>query len=75
MTFEQVRAFIETALALERDGKIPAFRGLYIAIGVAAQFELALRQKDVIGERPKTIADRETAVRRGASAIPYGGQV
>jgi Phage integrase family len=29
---------------------IPEWRGRYMAIGIAAQFELALRQKDIIGE-------------------------
>ena len=44
MTVAHARAFIETALARGDD------RGLYMAIGVAAQFETMLRQIDVIGE-------------------------
>jgi hypothetical protein len=41
ISFEQVQAFIDTALTRNR---------LYMAIGVAAQFETMLRQKDIIGE-------------------------
>jgi hypothetical protein len=44
MTAAQAMAFIRTALARGDD------RGRNMAIGVAAQFELALRQKDIIGE-------------------------
>jgi hypothetical protein len=44
MTVEHARKFIETALARGDD------RGLYMAIGVACQFETMLRQIDVIGE-------------------------
>lgn len=75
MTYAHASAFIRTALELQQRGVIPGDRGLYMAIGVAAQFELALRQKDIIGERPKTVQDQEKAVRRGASAINYGGQI
>lgn len=50
MTFAQASGFIRTALAMEQDKKLPPFRGLYMALGVAAQFELLLRQKDIIGE-------------------------
>ncbi|QAY96666.1 hypothetical protein CWB41_13790 [Methylovirgula ligni] len=53
MTFEQAKAFVETALA--RGDK----RGLYMAIGTAAQFETMLRQKDVIGEWGADEAGRE----------------
>ncbi|HEX3708696.1 MAG TPA: hypothetical protein VHV56_02290 [Pseudolabrys sp.] len=75
MTFSQARAFIEKALDLGRAGLLPADRMLYMAIGVATQFELVLRPKDIIGERPKTLRDRDKAVRRGAAAIDYGGQI
>jgi hypothetical protein len=44
MTVDHARTFIATALA--RGDR----RGLYMAIGVAAQFETILRQIDVIGE-------------------------
>jgi hypothetical protein len=41
-----------------------------MAIGVAAQFELLLRQKDIIVERCRVEADLAKAVRFGATAIP-----
>ena len=44
MTAEHCRTFVATALSRGDD------RGLYMAIGVAAQFETMLRQIDVIGE-------------------------
>jgi hypothetical protein len=50
MTYAHATAFVRTALDLAGRGVIPAWRGRYMAIGVAAQFELALRQKDIIGE-------------------------
>jgi hypothetical protein len=50
MTYSQAVAFIRTALELGRKGVIPEPRALYMAIGVAGQFELLLRQKDMIGE-------------------------
>jgi hypothetical protein len=75
MTYAQAAAFIRAALELAERGVIPKDRALYMSIGVAAQFELVLRQKDVIGERPKSLRDQETAVRRGAAAIDYGGVV
>lgn len=72
MTYAQARAFIEAALDLERRKVIPAGRGLYMAIGVAAQFDLLLRQRDIIGERPQTQADLEKAIRRGAARCDGG---
>lgn len=74
MTYAQASAFIRSTLDREARGIIPKDRGLYMAIGVAAQFELLLRQKDIIGERPRTQADLEKAIRRGATAIIYGNQ-
>ncbi len=50
MTFAQASAFIRKALDLGNAGVIPADRARYMAIGVAAQFELLLRQKDIIGD-------------------------
>jgi hypothetical protein len=38
------------ALDLGKRKVIPADRALAMAIGVAAQFELLLRQKDIIGD-------------------------
>ena len=50
MTYAHATAFVRKALELGESGTIPGWRGRYMAIGVAAQFELALRQKDIIGE-------------------------
>jgi hypothetical protein len=60
MTAAQAMAFIRTALARGDD------RGRYMAIGVAAQFELALRQKDIIGEWSPAVAATPGAVYAGA---------
>jgi hypothetical protein len=75
MTYAQAGAFVRKALEIGRTGVMPPERARSMAIGVAAQFELLLRQKDVIGERPKTAADIEKAVKRGATAIDCGGQI
>ena len=50
MTYAQATAFIRKALEMGRAGVIPADRALSMGIGVAAQFELLLRQKDTIGD-------------------------
>lgn len=50
MTYAHATTFIRQALELGAAGVIPADRGLAMAIGTAAQFELLLRQKDIIGE-------------------------
>ena len=50
MSYAQAGAFVRTALDLASRKVIPEWRGRYMAIGIAAQFELALRQKDIIGE-------------------------
>jgi len=50
MTFAHAGAFIRKALEMGQRGVIPADRAKCMAIGVAAQFELLLRQKDIIGD-------------------------
>ncbi len=50
MTFAQAVAFVRKALELGQAGTITPARARAMAIGVAAQFDLLLRQKDVIGE-------------------------
>jgi integrase len=50
MTFAQVAAFARKALEMGQAGIIPAERAKSMAIGVVAQFDLLLRQKDIIGE-------------------------
>lgn len=57
MTFAHASAFVRTALEQQARGILPAGRGLAMAIGVAAQFELLVRQKDVIGEWAPTQLD------------------
>jgi hypothetical protein len=50
MNSGQVGAFIKKALEMGQRDVIPLDRARCMAIGVAAQFELALRQKDIIGD-------------------------
>jgi hypothetical protein len=50
LTYQHVSAFIRTAFELSQKGVIPHKRALTMSIGVAAQFELMLRQMDIIGE-------------------------
>ena len=50
LTYAHVSAFIRTALDLGRRGVMPYDRALYCAIATAAQFELMVRQKDIIGD-------------------------
>jgi hypothetical protein len=50
LTYQHAAAFIKTAMAFERDGVMPPGRALSVAIGTIAQFELLLRQMDIIGE-------------------------
>jgi len=72
LTYAQTRDFIRTALDLQARGILPGLRGLYMAIGVATQFETTLRQRDTIGERPKNAADLEKARRNGATVLDGG---
>lgn len=50
LTYQHVRSFIKTAFELADRGILPRERALYMAIGTASQFELMLRQKDIIGD-------------------------
>jgi hypothetical protein len=50
MTFGQAGAFIRKALEMGNAGVIPLDRARSMAIGVAGQFELLVRQKDMIGD-------------------------
>jgi hypothetical protein len=50
LTYQHATAFIRTAFDMSRRGVISADRALMMSIGVAAQFELMLRQMDIIGE-------------------------
>jgi hypothetical protein len=62
MTFAQAAAIVRKALELGQTGTIPADRARSMAIGVAAQFDLLLRQKDVIGEWAPAEADVAGAI-------------
>jgi hypothetical protein len=50
LTYHHVRDFIRAAFELAEKGIMPRERALYMAIGTASQFELMLRQKDIIGD-------------------------
>jgi hypothetical protein len=50
LTYSQVRDFLRAAVEMADKGLIPRDRALYLSIGVAAQFELMLRQGDIIGK-------------------------
>ncbi len=50
MTFAQAGAFIRKSFEMGDAGVLPLDRARYMAIGIAAQFELLLRQKDIIGD-------------------------
>ena len=53
-------------------GIIPAERALHMAIGTAAQFELLLRQKDIIGEWAPAA---ELTTKNKAIATVYGAEI
>ena len=50
LTFGQVRDFLRAAAEMADKGLIERDRALYLSIGVAAQFEMMLRQGDIIGK-------------------------
>lgn len=62
MTYPQAFAFVRTVLDLGNRDVIPAWRALSMAIGVAAQFELGVRQMDVIGEWRQAVLETEHAI-------------
>jgi hypothetical protein len=55
MTYQLAFAIVKKSLQMGESGVIPANRGLAMAIGTAAQFELALRQGDIIGKWSKAV--------------------
>lgn len=72
LTFAQATAFIKKALEFGEDGTYPKDRALYLALGTAAQFELLLRQKDIIGERmPAATQADKRKLPKGATVIAY----
>jgi hypothetical protein len=50
MTYPYALAFVNKAKELATAGVMPEWRARSMAIGTAAQFELILRQKDIIGQ-------------------------
>jgi hypothetical protein len=57
LTYQQVRDFLRAAAEMAGKGMIERDRALYLSIGVAAQFELMLRQGDIIGKWQPRKAD------------------
>ncbi|WP_271672023.1 hypothetical protein [Bradyrhizobium sp. CCBAU 51627] len=56
-TYQHVRDFLRAARDLAAKDFIPRDRALYMSIGVAAQFQLMLRQGDIIGKWSPRKAD------------------
>jgi hypothetical protein len=73
LTYGQCAAFIKTALEFGRKGIMPADRCLHLAIGTVAQFELMLRQMDIIGEWAKVNAYRKLPA--GITTLEHKGDV
>jgi len=73
LTYRQAADFIKTALEFGRKGIMPADRCLHIAIGTAAQFELMLRQMDIIGEWAKKTANRKLPI--GITTLEQGPDI
>lgn len=73
MTALHATAFVRTALDLGRRGIMPAERARSMAIGVAAQFDLLLRPRDIIGEwGPRTLDERFPA---GMQVVNLGDEI
>lgn len=61
MTLAYVGAFTRKAFELADRGVIPADRALFMSIGVTAQFEMGLRQGDIIGKWLPAVLDTPLA--------------
>ena len=73
ITYSQVVAFTHAATEMGQKGIIPADRALYMSIAVVAQFELMLRQADIIGQwAPLNPTPR---LPRGASTLIEGSKI
>jgi hypothetical protein len=73
MTYLHAAAFIRTAIELGNKGALELDRARCMAIGVATQFELMLRQKDVIGEWQPLNANLKLP--SGKQALKLGDEV
>lgn len=73
ITYQQVVAFIRKATELGQKGVIPQDRALSMSIAVAAQFELMLRQSDIIGQwAPQIPAPK---IPKGAATVSDGKKI
>lgn len=73
ITYSQVVAFCDAADEMAAKSVIPAERAMHMKIGVVAQFDTILRQKDIIGEWANKGAKRKlplsiTVIDRGHEA-------
>ena len=73
LTYAHVTAFIRTALEFGQKGLMPQDRALYLAITTAAQFELMVRQKDIIGDWAPKRADR--VLPGGIGTLELGSEI
>lgn len=75
LTYAHTVAFLRAAQDLAERQVITAKRALYMSIGVAAQFELGVRQKDAIGEFfVKYDAALKQSRRAGVELVPIGSE-
>jgi hypothetical protein len=72
-TYAHASAFIQTALKFDREGIMPPGRALNVAIGTIAQFELLLRQMDIIGEWASKRAIRKLPA--GVTTLELGDEI
>ncbi len=73
LTYKQAVAFIKTAMKFEQDGTMPPGRALRVAIGTIAQFELLLRQMDIVGEWAPARAKRKLP--SGIATLEIGDEI
>lgn len=73
MTLAYARAFIRAAYDLTQIHKVPTYRARSLAIGVAAQFDMMLRQKDIIGEWSAKADNYRFP--KGASLLDNGAEI
>jgi len=73
LTLQHATAFIKTAMEFEQKGIMPPGRALRVAIGTIAQFELLLRQMDIIGEWADKDATRKLPA--GITRLELDGEI
>jgi hypothetical protein len=73
LTLAHVRAFVRTAREFGEKGIMPPERTLHLSIGVTAQFEMTLRQMDIIGEWTPAGANRRLP--EGIVALDRGHEI